>query len=337
MARAAWMRAGIVVTSLVSGVLAQQTLAQRGAAGRRGTAPDSPEIQRRLEAVRQAAGQEWAETFEFLCTANGGRANRPDDPEFPPTRVFDNLAVVGRTGTAVWIVTTSDGLVLIDAGYADQLDSVLLPGMKALGLDPDRVTHVIVGHGHADHFGGAPYFQQRGARVIMGAPDWDLVEAPAPAGRGGPPAPPVAAPTRDIGVTDGQTLTIGDVTFTFALVPGHTAGSLGVVFPVRDGGQTHTAGLFGGSVLIPGFIPEAGLRQYVESIAHWSAVAREKGVDVEIQNHPLYDGFSARLDRLRARAPGQPNPFLVGPESYQRFLQVMSGCTEVQLGRRAGA
>ena len=326
------------VAFLAQAAVAQRETApgQQGAApAQRGAAPDSPEIGRRLEAVREVAGQDWAETFDFLCTANGGRANRPDDPEFPPTRVFDNLAVVGRTGTAVWIVTTSEGLVLIDAGYADQLDSVLLPGMRALGLDPDRVTHVIIGHGHADHFGGAPYFQQRGAHVVMGAPDWDLVEAPAPAGRGGPPVPPVAAPRRDLAVTDGQTLAVGDVTFTFALVPGHTAGSLGVVFPVRDGRQTHTAGLFGGGVLIPGFIPEAGLRQYVASIAHWSTVTRTLGVDVEIQNHPLYDGFGTRLGRLRARAPGQPNPFLIGQEAYQRFLQVMSGCAEVQLARRA--
>jgi metallo-beta-lactamase class B len=319
---------------MVGALVAALTLA--AAASQRGAAPVSPQTLQRLEALRRVAGEEWGQAFDFLCTVNGGRANRPDDPEIQPTRVFDNLAVVGRTGTAVWIVTTSEGLVLIDAGYQDQLDSLLLPGMQALGLDPGRVTHVIVGHGHNDHFGGAPYFQQRGARVVMGAPDWDLVEAPAPAGRGGPPAVPVAAPTRDLAITDGQTLTVGDVTFTFALVPGHTAGSLGVVFPVRDGRETHTAGLFGGSVLIPGFIPEAGLRQYIESIEHWGAVTRKLGVDVEIQNHPLYDGFEAKLARLGQRSAGQPNPFLVGRASYQRFLEVMSGCAAVQLARRTG-
>jgi metallo-beta-lactamase class B len=63
-------------------------------------------------------------------------------------------------------------------------------------------------------------------------------------------------------------------------------------------------------------------------------VTRGLNVDVELQNHPLYDGFPARLQRLTQRAPGQPNPFVVGPEAYQRFLQVMSGCTRVQLARR---
>jgi metallo-beta-lactamase class B len=298
---------------------------------------DTPAIRQRLDTLRASAGSEWAETFEFLCAMNPNRANRADDPEIEPTRVFDNLAVIGRTSTAVWVVTTSDGLVLIDAGYGDQLDSVLLAGMKKLGLDPARVTHVIVAHGHGDHFGGASFFQQRGGRVVMGAPDWDLVEAPPPAGRGAAAAPALAPPRRDIAVTDGQTLTAGDVTFTFVMIPGHTPGSVGIVFPVKDGTTTRMAGLFGGSILIPTRIPDEGLRQYMKSIEHWGDVTRTMNVEVEIQNHPMYDGFAAKLQRLRQRKPGEPHPFVVGSNGYQRFLQVMSECTSVQLARRTAA
>jgi metallo-beta-lactamase class B len=298
--------------------------------------PDSPEIRQRIEALRKTAGAEWGEAVDFICALNPNRANRPDDPEIEPTRVFDNLAVVGRTGTAVWIVTTSEGLVLIDAGYADQLESVLLKSMKTLGLDPARVTHVIVGHGHGDHFGGASYFQQRGARVVMGAPDWDLLEAPPAAGRAGAPAgPPVAAPKRDIAVTDGQAMTIGGVSFRFTMIPGHTPGSIGVVFPVKDGSTARMAGLFGGSILIPTRIPDDGLQQYIQSIDRWAAVTRGMKVDVEIQNHPLYDGFTAKLRRLKQRSAEQPHPFVVGADGYQRFLQVMTGCTSVQMARRS--
>jgi metallo-beta-lactamase class B len=281
--------------------------------------PDSDAIRQQLDALRKTAGTEWTETFDFFCAANPNRANRPDDPELEPTRVFDNLWVVGRTSTAVWIVSTSAGLVLIDAGYPDQLDSVLLKGMKTLGLDPARVTHVIVGHGHADHFGGAPYFQQRGARIAMGGPDWDA-------------ASPL---TRDIAIADGQTLTVGDVTFTFAMIPGHTPGSIGVAFPVRDDQATRMAGLFGGSILIPGRIPDDGLRQYLQSLERWAAVTAKLNVDVEIQNHPMYDGLEAKLARLKRRASGEPHPFVVGRDAYQRFLSVMSGCIGVQQARRA--
>jgi metallo-beta-lactamase class B len=119
------------------------------------------------------------------------------------------------------------------------------------------------------------------------------------------------------------------------MVPGHTPGSIAVAFPVKDGQVTRMAGLFGGSVLIPGRIPDEGLRQYIQSIEHWAAVTRKLNVDVEIQNHPMYDGLGAKLAQLKQRAAGQPNPFVVGRDGYQRFLAVMSGCTNVQIARRA--
>lgn len=324
---------------LVGALLASATvLAGQAPPPQNTAASDTPAIRQRLDALRKTAGSDWTETFDFFCAVNPNRANRADDPEIEPTRVFDNLAVIGRTSTAVWVVTTSSGLVLIDAGYADQLDSVLLAGMKKLALDPARVTHVIVGHGHGDHFGGASYFQQRGARIVMGAPDWDLVEAPPAPGRGPvPAAPAIAPPRRDIAVTEGQTLTVGDVTFRFVMIPGHTPGSIGIIFPVKDGQTMHVAGIFAGSILIPTRIPDDGLRQYTTSIEHWRDAASAMNVDVEIQNHPMYDGFVAKLQRLKQRKPGEPNPFVVGGEAYRRFLDVMSGCNDVQLARRTAA
>lgn len=297
--------------------------------------PDTPAVTRHVDAARKAAGTEWTQAFEFICAVNPNRANSADDPLLEPTKVFDNLYVIGRLGTAVWAITTSDGIVLIDSGYANQLDSVLLPGLKQAGLDPANVKYVLLGHGHGDHFGGAAYFQQRGARVVSSAPDWDLMEAPPAPARGGGPAPAgPMAPKRDVVAVEGQPITVGDVTFTPVSIPGHTPGSLGYIFPVRDGRNAHTAGLFGGTILIPGRIPDAGMQQYIASIQHFGEWARKLNVDVELQNHPLYDGLDGKLARLKQRQPGQPHPFVVGRDGYQRFLTVMSECTQVQLERR---
>ena len=66
------------------------------------------------------------------------------------------------------------------------MESVLLPGLKALGFDPAKVRYVIVTHGHSDHFGAARYFQDTyQAKVFLSAADWDLVDAP-PARQGAP-------------------------------------------------------------------------------------------------------------------------------------------------------
>ena len=301
------------------------------------TRPDSAAVTAIVNRARQAAGAEWTVTADFMCTVDGGRGNRPDDPLITPTRVFDNLYAIGRTSTVVWAITTTAGIMLIDSGYADQIESVLLPGMRQLGLDPNDVEYVLVGHGHGDHFGGAPYFQSRGARVVLSAADWDLIENPPapPAGAPtAPAAPPPVPPKRDVVAVEGQPITLGDVSVTPVLIPGHTPGALGFVFPVKDGGTTHTAALFGGSILTPGRISDAGLEQYVTSVEHFAEITRAKGVDVEIQNHPLYDGFVPKLERLAARAPGRPHPFVVGADGYQRFLAVMADCTRAQRERR---
>jgi len=283
--------------------------------------------------ARAAAGAEWGDAVEFFC-GDSARANSATDPTITPVRVFDDLYALGRTSTVVWVVTTPAGILLIDAGYPDQLESVLLPGLRALGLNPDDVEYVLIAHGHADHFGAASYFQERGARVALSAADWDLIEsspAPAPGAGAGTALPP---PRRDVVVADGQPIEFGGVRITPVLIPGHTPGALGFVFSVHDGERTHTAALFGGSILLSNRISDDGLRQYVESVRRFADVTRGLGVDVEIQNHPLYDGFAGKLERLAGRRPGAPHPFVVGADAYQRFLTVMAECGSAQLARR---
>src|SRR5688500_3031897 len=106
--------------------------------------PDTPAVTRHIDAATKAAGVEWAPAVEFICKANQDRANRADDPLITPTKIFDNVYAIGRTSTVVYAITTSAGIVLIDSGYADQLQSVLLPGMKTLGLDPANVRYVLL-------------------------------------------------------------------------------------------------------------------------------------------------------------------------------------------------
>jgi metallo-beta-lactamase class B len=320
-------------TAMVASALGAAALAQAPVPTPAPLAADSPAVAAIVGRARAAAGSEWGEAVDFFC-GNSGRANRADDPEIRPTRVFDNLYALGRTSTVVWALTTPDGILLIDAGYPDQLESVLLPQLRAVGLDPNDVRYVLVGHGHADHFGGAAYFQQRGARVALSAADWDLIESPAPPPAGAPAAAGLPPPRRDVVVADGAPISFGGVEITPALIPGHTPGALGFVFRVADGGRNHTAALFGGSILLVSRIPDEGLRQYVQSLERFGAVTRRLGVDVEIQNHPLYDGFATKLDRLTARRSGDAHPFVVGTDAYQRFLTVMSECANAQLALR---
>ena len=200
---------------------------------------------------------------------------------------------------------------------------------------PAQVKAIIIGHGHADHFGGSAYMQEHfGSKVYISAADWTLMESPPPArgGRQGGPAAPL--PKHDQLITEGQPIAFGDLTVQPVAIPGHTPGSMGFIFPVKDNGKTRMAALYGGTVLTPGIISDEGLQTYLQSIARFKEATRKAKVEVEIQNHPLMDPIQVKLDRLRTRTKGQPNPFVVGTKGYQTFLEVMSICTEANIARR---
>ena len=295
--------------------------------------PDSPAVQAIIARAKSAAGATWAEEAHFFCEAP--RANSPNDPPIEPTKIFDNVYAIGNSGTVAYVITTSAGLVMIDALGANQVESVLLPGFKALGLDPAQVKAIIVGHGHADHFGGSAYMQEHyGAKVYISAADWNLMENPPPArgGRQGGPAAPL--PKHDQLIVEGQPIVVGDFKLQPVAIPGHTPGSMGFIFPVKDNGKTRVAALYGGTVLTPGIISDEGLQTYLQSVARFKEATRKAKVEVEIQNHPLMDPIQVKLDRLRTRTKGQPNPFVVGTKGYQAFLDVMSICTEANIARR---
>lgn len=300
---------------------------------------NSPKVEALLGQTKRAAGKQWSTAYEFLCKADGSTANNANDPVIEPVRLFDNLYAVGRTSTVVYALTTSDGIILIDAGYRDDVETVLLPGLKKVGLDPAQIKGVIVAHGHADHFGGAAFLQERYAsKVYLSSEDWTVATTPPRAPPGVTlPANPVIPPRPDMTIVSERPITQGNTQIMPVLIPGHTPGAVGLIFPVTDGGRQHVAALFGGTILIHTRIPDEGLRRYSASVKHFGEVTRKMGVDVELQNHPMYDDMAAKLAKLTTRAARAPNPFVVGKDGYQNFLRVMSGCAEVQLERRAAA
>jgi len=73
-------------------------------------------------------------------------------------KVFDNLYFVGQTGFSAWAVTTSAGIILIDALWDYSVEDEVVGGFEKLGLDPGAIRYVVVSH---DHAGGASYLQSR--------------------------------------------------------------------------------------------------------------------------------------------------------------------------------
>ncbi|HEX4134286.1 MAG TPA: MBL fold metallo-hydrolase [Bryobacteraceae bacterium] len=259
----------------------------------------------------------------------------------PPTKIFDNVYVIGNSGTAVYVIQTSAGLMMIDSLAANQVETQLLPGFQKLGLDPASVKIILVGHGHADHFGGSPYMQEHfGSKVYISAADWNVMENP-PAGRNGgqktgaqKKGPATVLPKHDAEIKEGEPIVLGDLKVMPYATPGHTPGSMAFIFPVKDNGSAHMAGIFAGTVLTAGIVSDDAFATYLQSVRHYREAARKAGVEVVMQNHPLMYPLPAMLDQLAARKKGEPNPFVTGKASYLKFVDVMEACTEVNIARR---
>src|SRR5215472_8600337 len=233
--------------------------------------PDSEAVKALVEKAKKAGGPMWAEEEHFFCEAP--RANSPNDPPIEPTKIFDNVYAIGNQGTVAYVVSTSDGLLMIDSLPADQTETQLMPGFQKLGLDPAKVKVIVVGHGHADHFGGTPYFQDHySSKVYIAAADWDLMAHP-PAGRGGEKGGkkglPAPLPRHDQVIVEGQPIVLGDFRIMPVAVPGHTPGSMGFIFPVKDNGKIYMAAMYAGTVLTPGIVSDEGLQTYLKSVSHY--------------------------------------------------------------------
>ena len=83
-------------------------------------------------------------------------------------KIFDNLYYFGYNTVGAWAIPTSQGIVLIDAlNNVDEAEHMIEAGLVKVGLKPADVKMIIVGHGHFDHFGGAPQLRAEvGADIL---------------------------------------------------------------------------------------------------------------------------------------------------------------------------
>lgn len=250
-------------------------------------------------------------------------------PAPEPGQAFDNLYYVGSAWVSAWVLKTSEGLILIDALNNTKEAAVLIEGgMRRLGLDPAQIRYVLVTHGHGDHYGGAQMLAERyRARVVASEIDWKMMETDLEFDSKLWDRPP----KRDIAVSDGDTLTLGDTTVRFMITPGHTLGTITPVFNVRDGQRVHKAMIWGGTSFNFGR-DMARLDGYIAQTERMRELSARWGIDVPLSNHPGYDGTVAKL-KARAAAPAGSNPFVSGQPVVDRAMRVLNTCARAQKAR----
>jgi metallo-beta-lactamase class B len=236
-----------------------------------------------------------------------------------PFKVFDNLYYVGVGYVGSWLITTNEGLILIDTlegAYKEHSSEAI----RKLGFDPRNIKYVILTHYHFDHTAGAARIQEMyGPRLAMGDADWDaLTRAPNPNNE--------RLPRRDIAVKDGDTITLGSTTITLHVVGGHTPATLGVDFTVYDQGKPYRAFMLGGAAPGPG---RQAAEQFLASVKRIAQM--QDGVQVRVVTHAWMDPeFWDRVDRLAARKTGDPHPF-VAPDVFRAWIAELDATAVARL------
>ena len=152
-----------------------------------------------------------------------------------PEKIEVGVFLVGGAGISdsrdcmVYLLDLGE-LVMIDTGAGPGIN-MIISNIQQLGLDPARLSTIILTHCHIDHVGGAHELKKRyGARIIMHELDADVVE------RGdakmtaaywyGVPFAPLKIDMRIS--REEERLVFGQYELICLHTPGHTPGSISV-------------------------------------------------------------------------------------------------------------
>jgi metallo-beta-lactamase class B len=250
-----------------------------------------------------------------------------------PFTVIGNIHYVGVEGVSAFLITTPDGHFLLDGAFAQSAPQIIA-NVQRLGFDIDHVRYLLNSHAHYDHAAGLARLQRAsGATMVASEAD----RAPLEAGRFpyGPSRDVAFPPVRvDRVIQDGEALTLGGVTLTAHLTPGHTPGctSWSMDETGADGARRqaffHCSATVAGQSLAPPAYPNI-----VADFRSTFARVRAVQADVLLTNHPVFMDLEARRAR---QAAGDANAF-VDPAALQALNDRLEAAFDAELARQAAA
>ncbi len=237
---------------------------------------------------------------------------RPEEaPKMKATCVLDGVFMIGDEFVTTIVLETNDGYVLFDCLFpGEKYWNMIKEGFEELGLDIKQIRHLIITHGHHDHYGCSDLIvAETCAKTYMNMTDYEL----ALQGKGGGIKVKI-----DVPIEEGTILDIGGLKIECYNTPGHTDGSMSFLFDVCEEGQRHRAAVFGGAGC--GHIPMDCIRQYIASAGRFGQLAYEENADVVLSTHQWLDGGKAKIQAVNdCPSIATPNPFVIGKESVKKF------------------
>jgi metallo-beta-lactamase class B len=237
----------------------------------------------------------------------------PGSMSVEPFKIVGNIYYVGAVNISAYIISTPEGLILIDTGTT-LMQADLPRNIEKLGFKLTDVKVILTTHAHIDHIQGHAIMKRiTGAWVVAMEGDAEAmrtgVDLSATAADGWEPIP------IDRVIKDNETVTLGGQVMRAILTPGHTPGNTTWVTTVQDGGRQYNV-IFGGMPT-----PIVGNIKYntpAELVATSFRRLRElPAPDLMLGGHPEAQ-FRGKIDAMRA---GQrPHPLMMAPGAWTTML-----------------
>ena len=237
-----------------------------------------------------------------------------------PFRIIGPIHYVGTFDLASYLISTRAGHIVMDSGLESDA-AQLQRSIEALGFSVNDVRILLNTQAHFDHAAGlAALKRMSGARMLASAEDAVLLEA----GGHNDPAfgdtltfPPVEV---DQIIKDGERVTLGEVTLTAHLTPGHTKGTTSWTMTIQERGRELSV-VFAGSTSVPSQdMPLVNNPRYPDIADDYKrtfAFLQSLTPDVFLTQHAAAFGLHAKRAKLQAGAT--PNPF-IDRDGYRRWL-----------------
>jgi len=266
-----------------------------------------------------------------LCLAQTAKVLAPEDlfrrnvgtreqqyAQFPPHKIVGNIYYVGTEALGSFLVSTPDGLILINSDY-EGVVPVIRKSVEQLGFKFTDVKILLGSHAHADHMEGDALVKElTGARVMAMAEDVPALEKMRP---GDKPHPV------DRVLHDGDKVTLGGTTLVAHLTPGHTRGCTSWSMKVEDGGKPYDVVIIGSMGVNPGYklVNNPDVPQIAEEYQRGFRVLRSLHCDVPLGSHPAM----FRLQEKYAKLGKGPNPY-IDPQGYIAELDIEQGAFDLR-------
>ncbi|MEO5895539.1 MAG: subclass B3 metallo-beta-lactamase [Vicinamibacterales bacterium] len=260
-----------------------------------------------------------------LCAVPPALAQTPpvdnNNVKREPFRMIGNIYWVGHSQVGSFLVKTPAGLILIDSTSTKDWPWVR-ENIEKLGFIVKDVKILLNLHTHEEHMGGMARMKElTGAKLIVS--EASAAEM-AVGGRtdfredGSQQYTPVKA---DQTVRDGERITLGGLTLTAHLTPGHSRGATTWTMDVEDGGKTyHTVFISGMS---PAGIERATLlnnKKYPNIKEDFElAFTRLKSLPCDVWLYPRAPTIKLDEKQARLNKGEKPNPF-VDPKGCQAYI-----------------